>query len=192
MKGSLSPGWRAAGCPPGWTQVRREDGGTLEIHDKEDFLEEFLLWFPRTVGACLGTHTVSVSLDRSPPGSSVRRIFQTGIQEGPAISSSRGFSQPRDQTRNSCVSYTADGFFAHWATGRAQLDHHWFPLVNLLFTIMFPKRVKKKKMFSVSVKEWFLLYLWLFLKLKKKKKICRLCRSVAVAWSKCGSWALKW
>lgn len=64
-------------------------------------------------GPCLGTHTVSVSLDRSLPGSSVRRIFQTGIQEGAAISSSRGFSQPRDQTRNSCVSYTADGFFAH-------------------------------------------------------------------------------
>ena len=117
VKGSLSPGWRAAGCPPGRTLVRREDGGILE---KEDFLEGFLLWFPRTVGACLGTHTVHL-FGPSPPGSSVPRIFQTGIWEGAAISSSRGFSQPGDQTRMSCVSCPADGFFAHWATGEPSL-----------------------------------------------------------------------
>ena len=43
-------------------------------------------------------------LDCNPPGSSVHGISQARILEWVAISSSRGFSQPRDQTRVSCVS----------------------------------------------------------------------------------------
>ena len=39
-----------------------------------------------------------------PPGSSVHGIFQVGILEGVAISSSRGSPWPRDQTRMSCAS----------------------------------------------------------------------------------------
>ena len=42
--------------------------------------------------------------DCSPPGSSVRGIHPARILEGAAISSSRGSSQPRDQTRFSFVS----------------------------------------------------------------------------------------
>ena len=40
----------------------------------------------------------------SPPGSSAHGIFQAGILEWVAISFSRGSSQPRDQTYNSCKS----------------------------------------------------------------------------------------
>ena len=44
------------------------------------------------------------SMDCSLPGSSVHGIFQARILEWVAISSSRGSSQPRDQTCVSCVS----------------------------------------------------------------------------------------
>ena len=50
-------------------------------------------------------------VDSSPPGSSVRWIFQMIVLEWLAISSSWGSSQPRDQTRVSCVSRIAGGFF---------------------------------------------------------------------------------
>ena len=43
-------------------------------------------------------------VDCSPPGSSVERISQARIVEWVAISSSRGSSQPRDQTQVSYVS----------------------------------------------------------------------------------------
>ena len=42
--------------------------------------------------------------DHSPPGSSVHGIFQARVLEQVAISYSRGFSQPEDQTCISCVS----------------------------------------------------------------------------------------
>ena len=45
------------------------------------------------------------SLNCSPPGTSVRGIFQARILEWVAISSSRGSSQPRDRTQVSCMSY---------------------------------------------------------------------------------------
>jgi len=48
--------------------------------------------------------TLCNSMDCSPPGSSVHGIFQSRIQAWIAISSSRGSSQPRDQTRLSCIS----------------------------------------------------------------------------------------
>ena len=50
--------------------------------------------------------TLCDSIDHSPPGSSVHGILQARILEWVAISSSRGSSQPRDQTRISQVSYT--------------------------------------------------------------------------------------
>ena len=42
-------------------------------------------------------------MDCSPPGSSVQGISQARILEWVAISSSRGSSRPRDQTRVSCI-----------------------------------------------------------------------------------------
>ena len=43
-------------------------------------------------------------------------ILQARILEWVAVLSSRGSSQPRDQTRVSCVSCIAGRFFTHWAT----------------------------------------------------------------------------
>ena len=56
-------------------------------------------------------------MDCSVPGSSVYGILQAGILEGIAMPSSRGPSQPKDQTQ---VSHTAGGFFTILATGEAQ------------------------------------------------------------------------
>ena len=42
-------------------------------------------------------------VDCSPPGSSVQGILQARILEWVAISSSRGSSQPRNQTHVSCL-----------------------------------------------------------------------------------------
>ena len=58
---------------------------------------------------CLWPHGLS--------GSSVHRVLQARKLEWVAIPFSRGFSQPRDQTRVSC---TAGGFFTSWATREAQ------------------------------------------------------------------------
>ena len=56
---------------------------------------------------------LTLSMDCSPPGSSVHEIFQARILERVAISFSRGSSQPRDRTRVSC---TAGRSFTNWAT----------------------------------------------------------------------------
>ena len=52
--------------------------------------------------------------------------------------------------------------------GGAQLDHHWFPFTNLVFTIMLPKRKKKKV--SVSVKRVIFVIPLAVSQVKKKKK----------------------
>ena len=57
-------------------------------------------------------------MDCSPPGSSVHGIFQARILEWVAISSSRGPSQPRNQTRISCMGRQR---LYHWATWEAQV-----------------------------------------------------------------------
>ena len=53
----------------------------------------------------------------SLPGSSIHGILQARILEWVAMPSSRGSSQPRDQTQVSCI---AGGFFTIWATREAQ------------------------------------------------------------------------
>ena len=63
----------------------------------------------------------------SPPDSAVHGIFQARILEWVAISSSRGSSQPRDQTLISCI---AGGFFTCWDIGEPLCDIiviHGFP-----------------------------------------------------------------
>ena len=63
--------------------------------------------------------------DCSPPGSSVHGILQASILEWPAITFSRGSSQPRDWT----LIYIADRFFTIWATGKSCTsvwEHHIF------------------------------------------------------------------
>ena len=55
--------------------------------------------------------TLCNAMDCSPPGSSLHGILQASILEWVAISSSRGSSQPRDQTPVSCISCIESGFF---------------------------------------------------------------------------------
>ena len=55
-------------------------------------------------------------LGRSPPGSSVHGILQARILECVDISSSRGSSQPRDQTQVSFVFCIGSQILYHWAT----------------------------------------------------------------------------
>ena len=49
---------------------------------------------------CLTLHD---PMDCSLPGSSVHGILQARILEWVAMPSSRGFSQPRDRTQDSCI-----------------------------------------------------------------------------------------
>ena len=60
--------------------------------------------------------TVLNPIDCSLPGSFVCGIFQARILEWPAISFTRGSSQPRDQTQVSCI---AGRLFTIWATREA-------------------------------------------------------------------------
>ena len=55
-------------------------------------------------------------MDCSPPGFSVHGILQARILKWVAISYSRGSSQPRDQTRVSCIT---GRFFTVWTTREA-------------------------------------------------------------------------
>ena len=78
-------------------------------------------------------------VDCSPPGSSVHGIIQLRILEWVAISSSRGSSQPRDQTCISCQTGDASGFFAigrwilyHWVTWEVPLGTFKAPLIIIL------------------------------------------------------------
>ena len=57
-------------------------------------------------------------LDCSMPGSSVHRILQARILEGVAISSFRGYSQPRDRTQVSCI---AGRFFTTEPPGKPSI-----------------------------------------------------------------------
>ena len=53
---------------------------------------------------------------KSPPDSSVHQIFQARMLKWVAISFSRGFSWPRDQTHVSYISCVVGGFFTSNAT----------------------------------------------------------------------------
>ena len=65
---------------------------------------------------------VCVPMDCSPRGSSVHGIFQARILEWVAISFSRGYSPPRDQTWVLCI---AGRFFTNWAT--REIVKIWLP-----------------------------------------------------------------
>ena len=61
-------------------------------------------------------------VDGSPPGSTVHGILQARILEWVTISSSRGSSQPRDQTQVSCI---AGRLFTIWASREALWGEHY-------------------------------------------------------------------
>ena len=80
---------------------------------------------------CLVTQlcpTLFSPMDCSPPVSSVHMIHQARILEWVAMTSSRGSSQPRDQTQ---VSHIAGRFFTIWATRAAHT--HTLSLLKLYF-----------------------------------------------------------
>ena len=58
-------------------------------------------------------------MDCGPPHSSVHGILHARILEWVAMPSSRGSSQPTDQTQVSCI---AGGFFTVWATKKVKLS----------------------------------------------------------------------
>ena len=63
-------------------------------------------------------------MDCSPPGSSVHGISQARILEWVAISISRGSSQPRDQTHDSCIGRRV---LYHWAIRETHLFIYSIP-----------------------------------------------------------------
>ena len=65
----------------------------------------------KSLRSCL---TLCDPMDCSPPGSSVPGILQARIPEWVAISSSKGSSQPRDQTHISYVSCAGWQVLYHW------------------------------------------------------------------------------
>ena len=80
--------------------------------------------------------TLCNPMDCSLPGSSVHGILQARILEWLAIPFSRGSSQPRNQTRVSCI---AGRFFTIWATRDA--CHHLVygnNIITMLCYLCFP------------------------------------------------------
>ena len=73
------------------------------------------------INACLVAQSCATRcnpMDWGPQGSSVHGIFQSRVLEWVAISSSRGFSWPRDQTHVSCISALAGEFFTTEPPGK--------------------------------------------------------------------------
>ena len=66
---------------------------------------------------------MSYSMDCSPPGSSVHRIFQARTLEWVAISPSRGSSWPRDRTPVFCIGRQV---LYYWATYEALVGWWWW------------------------------------------------------------------
>ena len=67
---------------------------------------------------CVQLHwTLYNRMDCSPPGCSAHGTVQARTLEQIAISSSKGFSQPRSWTSVSCVSCTAGRLFTCWTQG---------------------------------------------------------------------------
>ena len=76
-------------------------------------------------------------MDCSPPGSSVRGIFQAGILEWVTMPFSRESSQPRDWTFISYISCIAGGFFSTSATREALYiyTHIYIYIYTHIYTI---------------------------------------------------------
>ena len=69
--------------------------------------------------ACMLSHS-GVSYSLPPPGSSANEIFWARILEWVTISFSRASTQPRDQTRVSCISCIGRQILYHWAPWASQ------------------------------------------------------------------------
>ena len=76
----------------------------------------FILWILFVLCLVAQCPTLCDPMEHSPPGSFVHEILQARILEWVAMPSSRGSSQPRDWTQDSCI---AGRFFTIWATREA-------------------------------------------------------------------------
>ena len=72
---------------------------TVQLQLLQNYSLGHLLLLPFTQSC----QTLCDPMDSSLPGSTIHGIFQARILEWAAISVSRGSSQPRDQTRVSCI-----------------------------------------------------------------------------------------
>ena len=71
--------------------------------------------------------TLRDPMDCSPPGSSVREIFQERVLEPVAMPFSRGSSRPRDQTHVFCISCIGRWILYHRATWEALKSAYRLP-----------------------------------------------------------------
>ena len=126
----------------------------------ESQMKNTTLWLPRGRGGgawdwLMHVYACSVMSNSATPwfrGSSVHRIFQARILEWVAISSSRGYSRPRDWTH---VSYIGRWILYQWVTREARKIQHqlWKVWSNRLKCIDFDSLavnrhwVKKKERF---------------------------------------------
>ena len=128
--GPLPEAWVVAGQEGAWMSFILSDSGDISHHCRP------VQWRVRRRGlegegsppsdCCIAVCVLVAQscpslcdpMDCSPPGSSVHGILQARILEWVAMLSSRGSSQPRDQTQ---VFHIAGGFFIIWVTREAQL-----------------------------------------------------------------------
>ena len=88
----------------------------LSVFFKKVFLMSFSPYYQTSK-----TKPQARPIDCSPPGSSVRELFQARILEWVVSSSSRGSSRPRDQIRVSCISCIGRQILYHCATWEAPI-----------------------------------------------------------------------
>ena len=81
------------------------------------------VWFAQS---CL---TLCNARNCSPPASSIHGILQARILKWVAMPSSRGSSQPRDQTCVSCGSWLAGGFFSTWEAHLPHTNYKYYLLI---------------------------------------------------------------
>ena len=80
--------------------------------------------------SCIQLFETPMGYSSPTSGSSVHGILQVRILEMVAMPSSRGSSQPRDQTQ---VSHIAGGFFTSWVTSEAQFSRS--DIIYLSFSV---------------------------------------------------------
>ena len=103
--------------------------------------------------------------DCSPPGSSVHGILQARKLEWVAMSSSSGYSQPRDRTCASCISCIAGGFFFYgWGMAGSSkclsqalswglFMHYWNSSLQQPYQVRIPK-TESSIWLSTSLSSW--------------------------------------
>ena len=96
--------------------------------------------------------TLCSTLDYGPPGSSVHEILQAKILEWIATSSSRGSSQPRDQTH---ISRIASGFSTTEPLGKPRRILKG-QLIQLILQMMKQRPESLNKLSKVTQKTFFL------------------------------------